>query len=85
LLPIHWGTFDLATHRWDQPIETLVGLGAERGARLIVPRHGEPVEPALVDGALDPWWRPVAALHGDAPRRPASDALAEGALAEPVD
>jgi L-ascorbate metabolism protein UlaG (beta-lactamase superfamily) len=63
LLPIHWGTFDLAPHRWDQPIETLVRLGAERGASLLVPRHGDPVEPAAVNG-VETWWRDVAALHG---------------------
>jgi L-ascorbate metabolism protein UlaG (beta-lactamase superfamily) len=63
LLPIHWGTFDLAVHRWDQPIETLTRIGAQRGARLIVPRQGEPVEPSLIEG-FDPWWRPISALHG---------------------
>jgi L-ascorbate metabolism protein UlaG (beta-lactamase superfamily) len=63
MLPIHWGTFDLAPHRWDQPIETLVRLGTERGTRLLVPRHGDPVEPALANG-VDTWWRGVAALHG---------------------
>jgi L-ascorbate metabolism protein UlaG (beta-lactamase superfamily) len=84
LLPIHWGTFDLATHRWDQPIETLVALGAEQGARLIVPRHGEPVEPARVEG-VEPWWRPVAELLGDAPGRSPAVAHVEEELAEPVD
>ena len=29
LLPIHWGTFDLSTHRWDQPIETAWTHAAE--------------------------------------------------------
>jgi hypothetical protein len=28
-----------------------------------VPRHGDPVEPALANG-VDKWWRGVAALHG---------------------
>ena len=25
-LPIHWGTFDLGLHAWDEPIETLMSL-----------------------------------------------------------
>lgn len=64
LLPIHWGTFDLATHRWDQPIEALSIRGAENGARLLCPRLGEPVEPDLATMEPDPWWRDIAVLHG---------------------
>jgi L-ascorbate metabolism protein UlaG (beta-lactamase superfamily) len=63
LLPIHWGTFDLATHRWDQPIEVLAQVGGETGAQLLTPRLGEPVEPGAPPEAKA-WWRPVAALHG---------------------
>ena len=45
-LPVHWGTFNLALHPWDEPAETLVELAPRSGARLIMPRLGEPVEPA---------------------------------------
>ena len=32
-LPVHWGTFDLALHAWDEPAETLLGTRPEsRGA-----------------------------------------------------
>jgi L-ascorbate metabolism protein UlaG (beta-lactamase superfamily) len=27
-LPVHWGTFNLAIHAWDQPAETLLDLGS---------------------------------------------------------
>jgi L-ascorbate metabolism protein UlaG (beta-lactamase superfamily) len=64
LVPIHWGTFDLATHRWDQPIEVLTQRAAESGAELMVPRLGEPVEPDILT-EVTAWWRPVAALHGE--------------------
>jgi len=64
LLPIHWGTFDLATHRWDQPIETLSTHAADAEARLVAPRLGEAAEPALVAGGGEAWWRDVARLHG---------------------
>ena len=81
LLPIHWGTFDLAPHRWDQPIEVLTGLAAQRGTRLLVPRHGDPIEPARSDG-VEAWWRAVSALHGD---RDARSARSNGDVPEPVD
>ena len=55
-LPVHWGTFALALHDWDQPAETLLELGPRRGANLLMPRLGEPVEPAR-GLPLSPWWR----------------------------
>ncbi|HJW10775.1 MAG TPA: MBL fold metallo-hydrolase, partial [Albitalea sp.] len=57
-LPVHWGTFSLALHAWDEPAETLLALGPQQGARLLMPRLGEPVEPAH-EHSLTPWWRAV--------------------------
>jgi L-ascorbate metabolism protein UlaG (beta-lactamase superfamily) len=59
-LPVHWGTFNLAIHAWDDPAETLVRLGQERRVRLVMPRLGVPVEPSRVE-TVDPWWRSVGA------------------------
>ena len=55
-LPIHWGTFALAMHPWDQPAETLLRLGPACGAQLLMPRLGEPVEPSHGRDP-EPWWR----------------------------
>ncbi len=55
-LPVHWGTFALAVHDWDQPAEALLTLGPKKGADLLMPRLGEPVEPAHAP-AVTPWWR----------------------------
>jgi hypothetical protein len=60
LFPVHWGTFDLALHAWEEPAETLLGLAAERGKRVITPRLGRPFEPAHVEEP-DAWWRDVGA------------------------
>jgi L-ascorbate metabolism protein UlaG (beta-lactamase superfamily) len=57
-LPVHWGTFRLAMHAWDQPAETLLELGPKAGARLVMPCLGQPVEPAHAEG-VEPWWRVV--------------------------
>jgi L-ascorbate metabolism protein UlaG (beta-lactamase superfamily) len=59
-LPVHWGTFDLALHAWDEPIETLMRL-APKGARVLTPPVGRAIEPARADGPTL-WWR-------EAPRR----------------
>jgi len=53
-LPVHWGTFNLAMHDWDEPAETLLKLS--KGAPLLMPRLGEAVEPSRT-GSPAPWWR----------------------------
>jgi L-ascorbate metabolism protein UlaG (beta-lactamase superfamily) len=69
-LPVHWGTFSLAMHAWDQPAEVLLEQGAKSGAQLVMPRLGEPVEPEHAE-RVEPWWRTVdtvaQGLKADAP------------------
>lgn len=60
-LPVHWGTFSLALHAWDEPAETLLSRGAAQGVPLAMPRLGEPVEPARIE-TVTPWWREVDAV-----------------------
>jgi L-ascorbate metabolism protein UlaG (beta-lactamase superfamily) len=56
LLPVHWGTFDLGLHAWDDPIEKLAAGAAAAGTHLLTPRLGRAVEPSRVEQS-DPWWR----------------------------
>ncbi len=58
LMPIHWGTFNLAMHAWDEPIERLLAHAAREEVEVVAPRLGEIVD---VDGApsLKCWWRPA--------------------------
>ncbi|HLL85069.1 MAG TPA: MBL fold metallo-hydrolase [Longimicrobium sp.] len=56
LVPIHWGTFNLAFHAWNEPAERVVSAAKKAGVTLVVPRPGEPVEPSQPQ-ALDTWWR----------------------------
>ena len=56
LLPVHWGTFSLAMHAWDEPAETLLAEAGPRGLPLLMPRFGEAVEPAD-RRPVSPWWR----------------------------
>ncbi len=62
LMPVHWGTFDLALHAWDQPAERLAVRASQTGVRLVTPRLGRPIEPALVE-TVDPWWRESGRSH----------------------
>jgi L-ascorbate metabolism protein UlaG (beta-lactamase superfamily) len=56
LLPVHWGTFSLALHAWNDPGETLVQLATQQNTRLLTPRLGQVFEPSHLDGPT-PWWR----------------------------
>ncbi len=65
-LPVHWGTFSLAMHAWDEPAETLLALAPRQGTHLLMPRLGEAVEPAQVD-SVTPWWRRVETAGSEPP------------------
>ncbi len=58
LLPVHWGTFNLALHAWDEPAETLLRLAEEQSLRVVTPRLGQVFVPTQIDGP-SPWWRSV--------------------------
>jgi len=55
MMPIHWGTFNLALHPWKEPIERLIKNAAENNIGLFVPKPGEPTE--VTGGAYNSkWW-----------------------------
>jgi L-ascorbate metabolism protein UlaG (beta-lactamase superfamily) len=59
MIPVHWGTFDLALHTWADPVDRLWREAKARDVSLAVPRPGERVsveDPPLVDG----WWQTIA-------------------------
>jgi L-ascorbate metabolism protein UlaG (beta-lactamase superfamily) len=62
-LPVHWGTFDLALHAWDEPILALEQAAREGDLALLAPLLGEVRDVLDRDdvrrAALRPWWRDV--------------------------
>ncbi|HRE87736.1 MAG TPA: MBL fold metallo-hydrolase [Myxococcota bacterium] len=62
LLPIHWSTFNLALHDWDEPAEVLMREAAGAGRRVATPLIGEPFSPRRVE-RMTPWWRAVDAVE----------------------
>lgn len=56
LLPIHWGTFNLAFHSWDEPAERVTAAAV--GTAVVIPKPGESIEPAK-PRVPDSWWRQV--------------------------
>lgn len=43
LIPVHWGTFDVAFHPWDEPIERLVQAAKEQEVQFATPQPGEKI------------------------------------------
>jgi L-ascorbate metabolism protein UlaG (beta-lactamase superfamily) len=65
LLPIHWGTFNLALHPWEEPAEQTLAAGSAAGIGVAAPLPGQPFEPGAGLPA-EPWWQTVA-LGGRTP------------------
>jgi L-ascorbate metabolism protein UlaG (beta-lactamase superfamily) len=82
LMPVHWGTFDLALHAWDEPAERLSVRAPAAGVRLVTPRLGRPIEPAHVE-SIDPWWR-EAGRWAEQPADAAASTDASPAVALPA-
>ena len=56
LFPVHWATFNLAFHRWNEPGDRVLAAAHAASVTLTVPRPGEPVDPAAPP-PLATWWR----------------------------
>lgn len=88
-LPVHWGTFDLAMHAWDEPAEALFAAAPRRDVQLLMPQLGEAIEPVHAQRLLPtPWWREISALEGRVPVATAEEveeAAEGGAIPIPID
>jgi L-ascorbate metabolism protein UlaG (beta-lactamase superfamily) len=58
LIPVHWGTFDLALHPWTEPVERLLVAASRTGARVAIPKPGETVLPTS-PLPVTRWWPDV--------------------------
>ncbi|WP_420807925.1 MBL fold metallo-hydrolase [Amycolatopsis antarctica] len=59
LIPVHWGTFNLALHPWGEPADRVWREAKAHEVVLAVPRPGERIDvdqPPAVDG----WWQYLA-------------------------
>lgn len=72
LLPVHWSTFNLALHDWDEPAEVLFVEAQARNQRIATPLIGEPFSPRRVVRA-EPWWRVVDSVFETVPARPVAE------------
>jgi L-ascorbate metabolism protein UlaG (beta-lactamase superfamily) len=55
MMPIHWGTFNLALHAWREPVETLLEYAGEKNIKLFLPKPGAPTEVTVPYNTK--WWK----------------------------
>ncbi len=55
MMPIHWGTFNLALHPWNEPVQRLLELASAKGIELFLPKPGVPTE-VNGKGYTSQWW-----------------------------
>ena len=54
MMPIHWGTFNLALHDWKEPVQKLLPFAQQKNITLFLPKPGQPTE---VKGPHNSaWW-----------------------------
>jgi len=56
LVPVHWATFNLAFHDWNEPAARAVAAAERQGVRIAIPQPGQLLEPSAPPPALE-WWR----------------------------
>ncbi len=55
LMPVHWSTYELFAHRWDEPMQDLLAEAAQLNIALVTPMVGESIE---LNDSIDTkyWW-----------------------------
>jgi L-ascorbate metabolism protein UlaG (beta-lactamase superfamily) len=56
LMPIHWGTFELAFHDWDEPVKELIEISREAGIDLLLPCPGKAYNSPTI-AVNSEWWK----------------------------
>lgn len=57
LMPIHWGTFNLAFHPWKEPVEWLIKEAQKGGIPLLLPAPGETLTISDIVAYNSEWWK----------------------------
>jgi L-ascorbate metabolism protein UlaG (beta-lactamase superfamily) len=79
LLPIHWATFNLAFHRWAEPVQRLLAAAGRVGTQVVVPLPGQRID-VLDPPELEDWWTAVGSAQ-DSPERVGQAGLGSAVLA----
>lgn len=57
MMPIHWGSFVLALHTWQDPVERVSKKAAELNQPIVIPQIGHPIVLEKNELPDSDWWR----------------------------
>lgn len=60
LIPVHWGSFCICNHAWDDSVRRVVAAAEESGLRLATPQIGRTVTGAELPACTERWWEALA-------------------------
>ncbi len=58
-VPVHWGTFSICIHPWDDSIKRFSKAATEQGIHFATPRIGEVVDYEHISEYNEKWWEEV--------------------------
>ena len=56
LIPVHWGSFCICNHAWDDSIRRVTAAAAEKGLPLATPKIGQTVPFSALPACTEAWW-----------------------------
>ncbi len=56
LIPVHWGTFCICNHAWDDPIIRVTQKATEMGVSIATPRIGQTINYEEIASFNERWW-----------------------------
>ncbi|MBO7633316.1 MAG: MBL fold metallo-hydrolase [Lachnospiraceae bacterium] len=59
LIPVHWGSFCICNHAWDDPIRRVTLAAKEAGLSVATPRIGQTVNLGSIDTFTERWWEQI--------------------------
>ena len=59
LIPVHWGSFCICNHAWDDSIRRVTAAAAEAGLPLATPRIGQTVQGTELSACAEHWWESI--------------------------
>jgi L-ascorbate metabolism protein UlaG (beta-lactamase superfamily) len=57
MMPIHWGSFALALHAWDDPVLRVTKKAKELKQPITVPKIGDDILLDNIDVSVNEWWK----------------------------
>lgn len=59
IVPVHWGTFSISYHAWDDPIKQITALASQQGINVATPLIGQIVDFNSIEQFQNQWWLDV--------------------------